>query len=287
LAIGWTHEIHQPPDTKLHVLDDVDVEMLWPYINPMMLYARHLGLKGRVDDLVAKGDKKALELKKLVKEVEDEALAKNQLRARCLWRFFRAARVDAGRGQADVEDTIAFFDGDAEVARIAFPRQPAGERRCIADLVPSISSGKRDHVALFVTSCQGRTASMRALADRLKEDGAYVKMHALQAIAIETAEALAEWLHESLRKSWGIGDAPTTTKQDLFQAHYAGRRYSFGYPACPRLDDQAILWRLLEPQKHIGVELTEGFMMEPEASVSALVFQHPQAAYFSAGASES
>ncbi|MDP2339521.1 MAG: methionine synthase [Deltaproteobacteria bacterium] len=279
LVMGWTHEVHQPPDTKLHVLDDVPVETLWPYINPMMLYARHMGLKGRVDDLIAKGDKKAIELKKLVTEVEDEALAKNLLRARCLWKFFRAARPDG-------EDAIVFFDGDVEAARIAFPRQPAGERRCLADLVPSISSGLRDHVALFVTSCQGRTTPMRVLADQLKEDGAYVKMHALQAIAIETAEALAEWVHESLRKSWGIGDPPTTTKPDLFQAHYTGRRYSFGYPACPRLEDQATLWRLLEPQKHIGVELTEGFMMEPEASVSALVFQHPQAAYFSAGVPE-
>ncbi|MEO6192246.1 MAG: vitamin B12 dependent-methionine synthase activation domain-containing protein, partial [Thermoanaerobaculia bacterium] len=85
---------------------------------------------------------------------------------------------------------------------------------------------------------------------------------------------------EQLRTLWGIGDAPTTTKQDLFSARYRGRRYSFGYPACPRLDDQAILWKMLEPEKHIGVELTDGFMMEPEASVSALVFQHPDARYF-------
>ena len=276
LVMGFAHEIHQPPDSRLHVLDDVSVETLWPYINPMMLYARHLGLKGRVDDLVASGDKKAIELKRLVKDVEDEVLAKNQLRARCLWRFFRAARPDGA-------DAIAFFDGDVEAARIAFPRQATGERRCLADLVPPLSSGQRDHVAMFVTSCQGRTTPMRALADQLKADGAYVKMHALQALAIETAEALAEWLHETLRKSWGIGDAPSTTKQDLFQAHYRGRRYSFGYPACPRLEDQATLWQLLDPHKHIGVELTDGFMMEPEASVSALVFQHPQAAYFSVG----
>ena len=276
LVMGFAHEIHQPPDSRLHVLDDVSVETLWPYINPMMLYARHLGLKGRVDDLVASGDKKAIELKRLVKDVEDEVLAKNQLRARCLWRFFRAARPDGA-------DAIAFFDGDVEAARIAFPRQATGERRCLADLVPPLSSGQRDHVAMFVTSCQGRTTPMRALADQLKADGAYVKMHALQALAIETAEALAEWLHETLRKSWGIGDAPSKTKQDLFQAHYRGRRYSFGYPACPRLEDQATLWQLLDPHKHIGVELTDGFMMEPEASVSALVFQHPQAAYFSVG----
>ena len=123
----------------------------------------------------------------------------------------------------------------------------------------------------------------RALADTLKDSGEFLKMHALQALAIETAEAMAEWLHQRMRAMWGIADAPETTKQDLFSARYRGRRYSFGYPACPNLEDQGILFGLLDPKKNIGVELTDGFMMEPEASVSALVFHHPQAAYFSVG----
>jgi 5-methyltetrahydrofolate--homocysteine methyltransferase len=72
------------------------------------------------------------------------------------------------------------------------------------------------------------------------------------------------------------------TMLERFQAKYRGKRYSFGYPACPRLDDQATLWKLLEPNE-IGVQLTDGFMMDPEASVSAIVFHHPQATYFSVG----
>lgn len=273
VVIDHSADIPQPPDTKLHVDDDLAVEDIWPYINPAMLYSRHLGLKGRLDDLLKQGDKKAIELRALVKEIEDDVLAHNTLRARAVYRFFRAARVDGS-------DAVAFFDGDKELLRVNFPRQDGGERRCIADLVAPLSSGKRDHVGVFVTSCQARTSSMRAIADHLKEKGEYVKMHALQALAIETAEGLAEKLHEQLRRSWGFSDPPTTTKQDLFSARYRGRRYSFGYPACPRLEDQAAIWTLLEPQKHIGVELTDGFMMEPEASVSALVFQHPQAVYF-------
>ena len=75
--------------------------------------------------------------------------------------------------------------------------------------------------------------------------------------------------------------AAGTTKQDLFKAHYRGVRVSFGYPACPRLEDQEQLFRLLDVEKSIGVQLTEGFMMEPEGSVSALVFHHPEARYFS------
>jgi len=81
---------------------------------------------------------------------------------------------------------------------------------------------------------------------------------------------------------WGIADAPGTTIADLFKVRYRGIRVSFGYPACPDLADQATLWRLLRPDTTIGVHLTEGFMMDPEASVSALVFHHPAAKYFKA-----
>ena len=81
---------------------------------------------------------------------------------------------------------------------------------------------------------------------------------------------------------WGFADPATMTLRDKFQARYRGIRVSFGYPACPNLEDQAKLFRLLEPEKNAGVTLTEGFMMEPEASVSAVVFHHPDCAYFSA-----
>ena len=100
-------------------------------------------------------------------------------------------------------------------------------------------------------------------------------------MAIESAEAFAELLHDRLRSMWGIPDPVGMTLREKFQARYRGLRVSFGYPACPALEDQRQLFTLLEPQRHIGVVLTEGLMMEPEASVSALVFHHPQARYFS------
>jgi 5-methyltetrahydrofolate--homocysteine methyltransferase len=258
----------RPPDTQIHVVD-VPLEAAWAYVNPMMLYARHLGLKGKVDDLVAKGDPKAIELKKIVKGMEDRILAENLLVARGVYKFFRVRP-----------------DGDAIVVedrvRIDFPRQPGGEQRCLADLVDP----RGDHVAMFVTTCQGSKKSVRAMADELKDRGDYLASHALSAIAIETAEAAAEWLHQKLRAAWGFSDEPGKSMQDLFSARYRGKRYSFGYPACPRLDDQAKLFELLDPKTHVGVELTEGFMMDPEASVSALVFHHPQAGYFSVGGDE-
>ena len=109
--------------------------------------------------------------------------------------------------------------------------------------------------------------------------------HALQSVAIEAAEGYAEKLHRDLRTWWGFPDSPELTMNDRFKAKYRGLRVSFGYPACPDLADQEKLFRLLKPEE-IGVRLTEGHMMDPEASVSALVFHHPQAEYFNVGSDE-
>ena len=102
-------------------------------------------------------------------------------------------------------------------------------------------------------------------------------------MALESAEAYAEYLHSQIRSFWGYSDPLEMTMLERFQAKYHGLRYSFGYPACPRLDDQKDLFELLRPSDDLPVELTEGFMMDPESSVSALCFHHPQASYYSVG----
>ena len=126
---------------------------------------------------------------------------------------------------------------------------------------------------------------VRERSEEWKQAGEFFKAHAIQALAIETAEGTAEWLHRRIREDWGFPDPPTLTMHDRFTSKYRGKRYSFGYPACPNLDDQQGIWKLLEPDE-IGVRLTEGMMMEPEASVSALVFHHPDCAYFTADEGE-
>ena len=179
-----------------------------------------------------------------------------------------------------------------------FHRQRKPDGLCLSDFVnPPQQSGsprpdggegqgegaiKRDSVALFVV---GAGAGIRQRAEEYKAKGEYLKSHALQALAIETAEGCAEWLHRRIREDWGFPDPADMTMIERFTTKYQGRRYSFGYPACPALEDQAGIWKLLKPEE-IGVQLTEGFMMEPEASVSALVFHHPDATYFSVGAQE-
>ena len=136
----------------------------------------------------------------------------------------------------------------------------------------------RDHLALFVVTAG---AGIREKSEEWKQAGEFFKAHAIQALALETAEACAEWLHRRIREDWGFPDPPSLTMQERFTSRYRGKRYSFGYPACPNLDDQAGLFRLLAPEE-IGVTLTEGMMMEPEASVSAVVFHHPDCVYFTA-----
>jgi 5-methyltetrahydrofolate--homocysteine methyltransferase len=137
--------------------------------------------------------------------------------------------------------------------------------------------GEEDSLCLFtVTAGEG----VRERAERWKDRGEFVKSHAAQALAIETAEAAAEWLHTKLRGLWGFPDPADLPMLERFRAKYRGKRFSFGYPACPDLAMQEVLWRLIDPTE-IGVELTEGHMMDPEASVSALVLHHPDARYFS------
>ena len=170
--------------------------------------------------------------------------------------------------------------------RFYFGRQSQRDGLCLSDFVlpksltpstPADSGEGIDYLAMFVTTIG---MGVRELAERWMAEGQYLNAHILQALALEGAEAFAELLHQQIRQMWGFGDPAEFSYQDLFRTQYQGRRYSFGYPACPRLEDQEQLFRLLDVQANIGVELTEGFMMDPEASVSALVLHHPEAKYF-------
>jgi 5-methyltetrahydrofolate--homocysteine methyltransferase len=246
---------------------------VWSYINPHMLYGRHLGFKGRAgmtfEKALADRDPKALELFHAVEDVKQEAMQFMKVRAR--WQFFEAER--------DGNTMHLFLPGArTPVESFHFGRQAKSDGLCLSDYLLDPQDGVRDHVALFVVTAGENVIERSAKA---KEAGEYFKAHALQALGIETAEAAAEWLHRRIREDWGFPDPPGMTMQERFTSRYRGKRYSFGYPACPNLEDQAKLWKLLEPEE-IGVQLTEGFMMEPEASVSALVLHHPDCVYFTA-----
>jgi 5-methyltetrahydrofolate--homocysteine methyltransferase len=276
------------PDLDRHVIEIADLDEVWSYINPQMLYGRHMGLRGKFTELLASGDRLARELEGTIDRVKDECRA-GAMRVGVVWQFFEAERAgnaiqlfDSASSSASKLSGPASSAVDTPVATFRFPRQRKEDGLALSDLVLPADLTGRDHIALFVTTAgQG----IRELAEKAKEAGEYLRSYALQALALETAEAAAEWLHAKLRAAWGFPDPTELPRQALFQARYRGKRYSFGYPACPDLDSQAELFRLLHPEE-IGVELTEGFMMEPEASVSALVFHHPDATYFSVGVQE-
>lgn len=259
-----------PPGYARHVLRDIALPSAWAYLNPLMLYSKHLGLKGDPGKLVEAGDATALELRDVVEALKAEVARERLLRAEAVYRFFPA---NADGDRVVVWDPEA--PGEKALETFTFPRMTRTPRRALADHLRPVGDGV-DSVAMFVTTAG---AGVRDLAERWKREGAYLKSHAVQALALETAEALAELVHKRIRTQWGIADDPTPSLRDLFKGRYRGRRYSFGYPACPDLADQAKLFALLRPED-IGVRLTEGSMMDPEASVSAIVFHHPEAEYF-------
>jgi 5-methyltetrahydrofolate--homocysteine methyltransferase len=164
-----------------------------------------------------------------------------------------------------------------ELLRFTFPRQREGRRLCISDFFASKASGTMDVLGLSLVTI-GPRASVET--QRLFEGGEYTKYLYLHGLSVETAEALAEFHHRLMRQELGIAGEDSPHVRDLFHQKYRGSRYSFGYPACPNLEDQTKLFALLHPEENVGVRLTSGFLLEPEQSTSALVVHHPAAKYF-------
>lgn len=255
-----------PSDLRRHVLKDYSVAHLYPYVNMRTLIGHHLGLRGYSDKLLVQGDPRAVQLH----ELATEFLGSGILKPSGMYQFFPA--------QSDGDDVVIYdpVDSKTEIERFSFPRQVADPFLCLADYLKSVDSGEMDYVAFMqVTAGHG----VRDEATRLKEAGKFLESHALQATALELAEGFAERIHQEIRDQWGFPDATDFSMRDRFAAKYQGQRFSFGYPACPNLEDQAKLFGLIKPED-IGVQLTEEFMMDPEASVSAIVFAHPDARYF-------
>ncbi len=259
----------RPPDRLRHLFRNLPREEIFGYVNLQTLYGKHLGLRGSVRTLAEKKDPKFQQLKALVDEVL-AACHEDLLRVDAVYRFFEA--------EPEGDRLHLYWVDGSRAATFEFPRQGRKPHLCLSDYCLPPEGGQRDTVALFVTTAG---SGVRIQAEAWKEEGEYLKSHVIQALAIEMAEAAAEWLHQRLRAAWGIEDPEDLTMEQMHRARYQGKRYSFGYPACPNLADQVTLFELLKPED-IGVSLTDGYMMEPEASVSAIVFHHPEARYFSA-----
>jgi 5-methyltetrahydrofolate--homocysteine methyltransferase len=248
------------------VLPRLPLDEVFAHLNPQMLFGKHLGVRGSVRKLLEAGDERVGELKRRVEALQDGAATRGWLAPAAVYSFFRAC----SRG-----DTVAVLDPEGrELALLPYRRQTRPPNACAADWV-SPDPAALDAVAVFVVTAG---TAVRPRAADLRAAGQLLDSIALQALALETAEAGAEWLHRRLRALWGFPDPPEMTMEERFRARYRGIRLSFGYPACPDLEPQVDVFRLLHPEE-IDVTLTEGFMMDPEASVSAVVFHHPEARY--------
>ena len=162
------------------------------------------------------------------------------MKVRGVWQFFEAERDG---------NAIHLFApaGVTPIHTFRFGRQRREDGLCLSDYILEGNpegDAARDHLALMVVTAG---AGIREKSEEWKKAGAFFKAHAIQALAIESAEATTEWLHRRIREDWGFPDAPTVTMHDRFTSKYHGKRYSFGYPACPNLDDQQGVWKLLQP----------------------------------------
>ena len=252
------------PDGEVHVVGKSFCEVL-PFLNESMIYVRHLGYKGPFNKHLKEKNEKALSLYNKVQGIITDKEIQDLFKLQGVYSFFEATTSG---------NTVTVGSGNQEQTAFDFPRQIKDPQLCLADY---LASGATDSINMFVVTC-GNEIDKKI--DELSANGAYLDAQILAALAFEMVEAMAEAIHKEIRQRWGIEDKADLTINDILKAKYIGKRFSFGYPACPNLEDQEKLWKLLAPDTNIGVQLTDGFMMQPQASISAIVFHHPEASYF-------
>ncbi len=256
------------------VVDDIAMEEVFAYINPVALF--------RVQWQFRRGKRSKADFER---EIEEKAVPIfERLKARCIEEGLLEPRVVYGYAPvwSEGNDVVVFDaeDQSREIARFSFPRQRGGKRLCIADFFRDEAGcrrlGRKDVLGL---SCVTVGRRIGEVCRALFEGDEYTEYLYMHGIGVESAEALAELQHKRMRAELGIDGDDSPGIEGLFAQKYRGSRYSFGYPACPELRDQEILWSLLDPGR-IGCTLTENWQIEPEQSTSAIVVHHPAARYF-------
>ncbi|MCC7427854.1 MAG: methionine synthase [Alphaproteobacteria bacterium] len=251
-------------------LVEAEPKAVVPYINERSLYQFQWGFRKqgrRLEDFMgwARQELRPV-LKRMLALCEEQEILKPQ----ALYGYWKAA----GEGN----DLILFEqDGTTEITRFTLPRQAKEDGECLADFVRDVDDGERDVIGLQVVTV-GQKASEVArdwFAQNRYQD--YLYLHGL---SVEMAEALAEYVHKRIRAELGFGAEDDRDIEKMLQQGYRGSRYSFGYPACPKLEDQGPILKMLGAER-IGISLSEEFQLHPEQSTSARVFLNPRAKYFS------
>ena len=263
-------DVPAPPFWGPKLIEHVAPKALVPYLNENMLYQFHWGYKKDGRTLTEFQTWAQKELRPILADLLKETNREEVFKPQAVYGYWPAA----GEGN----DVVLFdpADGEREIARFALPRQKREGGLCIADFLRDVKSGERDVLGLQVVTV-GQHASEVArqwfAKDRYND---YVRLHGL---GVELAEALAEYVHKRIRADLGFAHEDERDAQALIKQGYRGSRYSFGYPACPNMADQRVLFELLDAGR-IGLEMSEGDQLHPEQSTSAIVLHHPQARYF-------
>jgi len=251
------------------IVTDIHMADLFPYLNERTLFSTQWQFR--------RNNVRPADYERQMREVAYPALERlkslcikeNLLRPAVAYGFFPCA--------SEGDDFVVYqADGRTERLRFTFPRQDHGDFLCLSDYIRP-GTGQATDVVAFSAVTMGHEVSRRAR--EWFDSNRYTDYLYLHGLGVEAAEALAEYFHKRLREEWGIAGDDSRVIQKLFKKHYRGCRYSFGYPACPNLEDQAKLFQLLEPER-IGLFLSEQFQLEPEQSTTALVVHHPDAKYF-------
>jgi 5-methyltetrahydrofolate--homocysteine methyltransferase len=272
-TVAADNRVFTPPFLGSRVAKGIALDDIAAYLNLTALFRNQWGYrpeKGNGDEPAETDAEFKERVSAVLREELDKAKAKDLLVPQVAYGYYAA--------NADGNDVVLWTDEtrSTELTRFAFPRQKKEPWLCIADFFRSIESGEPDYAAFQVVS-MGAEVSREAA--RLHAENHYTDYLKLHGLGVEMAEALAEYWHHRIREEWGFVDEDGPTLTGLFRQQYRGGRYSWGYPACPDLEDNAKVVELLGGDR-IGVMVSDGFQMHPEQTTDAIICSHPQAKYF-------
>jgi 5-methyltetrahydrofolate--homocysteine methyltransferase len=268
-AVASDNPVFKPPFLGTRVIKGMPVDEIVPYLNLTALFRNQWQYRPEGGETHAEFLER---LHPLLAEQVNQARVHELLVPQVVYGYFPA--------NGDGNDLIVWDDESrgSELARFSFPRQSEDPWLCISDFHRPADSGELDYVAFHIVTMGARISEHTAdlfAADRYTD---YLHLHGL---GVEMAEALAEYWHHRIRTEWGFVDEDGPTLTGLFKQQYRGGRYSWGYPACPDLEDNQTVAELLGADR-LGIEVSAetGFQYQPEQSTSAIICHHPQAKYF-------
>jgi 5-methyltetrahydrofolate--homocysteine methyltransferase len=265
--VGTDNELFAAPFLGSRIAKGIPLDDIASYLNETALFRNQWGYRPESGEADADFKER---IRPELRGRLDEAKAEGLLAPQVVWGYFPV--------NADGNDLVVFTDETrtAERMRFSFPRQRKEPYLCIADFFRPADTGTPDYAAFQIVTvgagASARTAELFA-SDRYRD---YVVTHGL---SVEMTEALAELWHRRIREEWGFADEDAPSLTGLFRQQHRGGRYSFGYPACPELEDNAKVVELLAADR-IGVTVSEGFQLHPEQTTLAIVCHHPMAKYF-------